>query len=190
MARLESGEAELQAVRMVATMMASSARTAPKARGVDDIQTVLVEGDDVEALARAMEDKAEEKPPYLSPVFRRDARNVRDSACVLLVGVTGEPKKIEQPFDCGACGYKTCKELLNARKQEGNDFSGPLCIFQAIDLGIALSSAVKLASELNIDNRLMYTLGAAAKRLQFLNADMIIGIPLSAGGKNPYFDRQ
>ena len=189
MARLESGEAELQAVRVVATMMASSARTAPKARGVDDIQTVLVEGDDVEALARAMEDKAEEKPLYLSPIFKRDARNVRNSACVLLVGVTGEPKKIEQPVDCGACGYKTCKQLLNARKQEGNDFSGPLCIFQAIDLGIAFSSAVKLASELNIDNRMMYTIGAAAKKLNLLDADIIIGLPLSITGKNIYFDR-
>ncbi len=189
MAKLKSSEAELQAVRMVATMMASSARTAPKGRGVDDIETVLVEGDDVEVLARTMEEKAEEKPSYLSPIFRRDAHNVRNSPCVLLVGVTGEPKKIEQPLDCGACGYSTCRQLLNARKQEGNDFSGPLCIFQAIDLGIALSSAVKLASELNIDNRLMYTLGAAANKLGILNADMVIGIPLSAGGKNPYFDR-
>jgi len=159
MAKLASEEAERQAIRVVATMMASSARTAPKARGVDDVQTLLVEGDDIEALARAMEDKAEEKPPY-------------------------------QPLDCGACGYKTCRRLLNARKKDGNDFSGPLCVFQAIDLGIALGSAVKLASELNVDNRLMYTVGAAARRLGLLNADVIIGIPLSAGGKNPYFDRQ
>jgi uncharacterized ferredoxin-like protein len=190
MAKLASDEVERQAIRVVATMMASSARTAPKGRGVDDVKTLLVEGDDIEALARAMEDKADEKPPYLSPAFRRDARNLRSSTYVLLVGVSGEPKKIDQPLDCGACGYKTCRRLLNARKKDGNDFSGPLCIFQAIDLGIALSSAVKLASELNVDNRLMYTVGAAARRLGLLNADVIIGIPLSAGGKNPYFDRQ
>lgn len=190
MAKLASDEVEGQAVRVVATMMASSARTAPKARGVDDVQTVLVDGDDVEALARAMEDKAEDKPPYLSPVFSRDARNLRGSTCVLLIGVTGKPKKMDQPLDCGACGYETCRRLLNARKKEGNDFSGPLCIFQAIDLGIALGSAVKLASELNVDNRLMYTIGAAARRLRFMDADVVIGIPLSTGGKNPYFDRQ
>jgi uncharacterized ferredoxin-like protein len=74
-------------------------------------------------------------------------------------------------------------------KREGEDFTGPVCIFQAIDLGIALGSAVKLAGELNIDNRIMYTVGAAAKKLNLLDSDLIIGIPLSVTGKNPYFDR-
>ena len=49
---------------------------------------------------------------------------------------------------------------------------------------------MKKASEMNIDNRLMYTLGAAAKELQLLDADVIVGIPLSATGKNIYFDRK
>jgi uncharacterized ferredoxin-like protein len=63
-------------------------------------------------------------------------------------------------------------------------------MFQAIDLGIALASAVKLASELNVDNRMMYTIGAAAKKLGLLDSDVIIGIPLSVSGKNIYFDRK
>jgi uncharacterized ferredoxin-like protein len=189
MARLKSEEAEREAVRMVAAMMASSARTAPKARGIDDIKTMIVDGSDLEPLASAMEDKAKERPPYLS-FFSRDAGNVRNSSCVLLIGVTGEPKKIKQPIDCGACGYRTCKKLLNARKQEGNDFTGPNCVAQAIDLGIALGSAVKLAGELNVDNRVMYTIGAAAKKLGLLDSDVIIGIALSVSGKNIYFDRK
>ena len=60
---------------------------------------------------------------------------------------------------------------------------------QAIDLGIALGSAVKLAAELSIDNRIMCTIGAAAKRLNLLDSDVVMGIPLSATGKNPFFDR-
>jgi uncharacterized ferredoxin-like protein len=32
--------------------------------------------------------------------------------------------------------------------------------------------------------------GAAAKKLRLLDSDIIIGIPLSATGKNIYFDRQ
>jgi len=32
----------------------------------------------------------------------------------------------------------------------------------------------------------MYTLGAAAKELELLDADVIIGIPLSVTGKNIY----
>ena len=58
-----------------------------------------------------------------------------------------------------------------------------------MDLGIALGSAVKTAADLNIDNRMMYTIGSAAKALGLLDADVIIGIPLSVSGKNIFFDR-
>ena len=47
----------------------------------------------------------------------------------------------------------------------------------------------KLAAELGIDNRIMYTVGAAAKALNLLDSDLIMGIPLSVTGKNPFFDR-
>ena len=188
MARFKREQSEKDAIKMAAALMAASARTAPKTRGVDAIESLIVDGDDLKELAAAMERKAQEKPSYLSSAFIRDANNLRNSSCVLLIGVTGNPKKIEQPFDCGACGYEGCERLAKARKRT-KDFSGPNCIFQAIDLGVALGSAVKLASELNIDNRIMYTIGASAKELRMLDSDVIIGIPLSTTGKSPYFDR-
>jgi len=54
---------------------------------------------------------------------------------------------------------------------------------------IALGSAAKTAGLLNIDNRIMYTIGAAARKLKLLDADVVIGFPLSVTGKSPYFDR-
>jgi uncharacterized ferredoxin-like protein len=188
MAILTSGEIEKEAVEMTASMMAVSARTAPKTRGVDSVKMIVLTGEDLEKLATAMERKVEEKSTEL-PGFKRDADNVRGSAAVLIIGVSRNPKRIELPLNCGACGYKNCKDLLAAGKREGEDFTGPVCIFQAIDLGIALGSAVKLAGELNIDNRIMYTVGAAAKKLNLLDSDLVIGIPVSVMGKNPYFDR-
>ena len=189
MGRFKSKQSEKNAVRMAAELMAASARTAPKARGVDAIESLILDGDDLEELAATMEREAAEKPSYLSLSFARDANSVRNSSCVLLIGVTGKPKKIKQPLDCGACGYKNCKSLTRA-KRYASDFSGPTCILQALDLGIALGSAAKLASELSIDNRMMYTIGATARKMRLLNSDVIIGIPLSVTGKNPYFDRQ
>jgi uncharacterized ferredoxin-like protein len=62
-------------------------------------------------------------------------------------------------------------------------------MFQLTDLGIALGSAAKTAGILNIDNRIMYTIGAAARRLKLLGSDVIMGFPLSVTGKSPYFDR-
>jgi len=188
MAILKSEKIEKDAVEMGASMMAVSARTAPKGRGIDSVKTLVLTGKDLEQLAVAMEKKVEEKSTEL-PFFKRDADNLRNSAAVLLIGVSRDPKRIELPLNCGACGYKSCQDLLAAGKREGEDFTGPLCVFQAMDLGIALGSAVKLAGELNIDNRIMYSVGAAAKKLELLDSDLIIGIPLSATGKNPYFDR-
>jgi len=189
MTQLKSNQVEKNAAAMTAALMAAAARTAPKTRGVDDIASLFLDGDDLEKLALAMEQEAANKPDYLA-TFKRDANNVRNSACVLLLGVTGEPKKIEQPLDCGACGYASCEHLSKARKHvQPKDFRGPLCIFQVMDLGIALGSAVKLAAELCIDTRMMYTIGVAAKGLGLLNSDVIIGIPLSVSGKSPYFDR-
>jgi len=188
MAIIKSENLERDALEMGASMMALSARTAPKTRGVDSVKTMVLTGKDLEQLAVAMEKKAKDKSVEL-PTFKRDAESVKKSASLLLIGVSRDPKRIELPLNCGACGYESCKALLAGGKRKGEDFTGPVCIFQAIDLGIALGSAAKLAGELNIDNRMMYTIGAAAKKLNLLDSDVIIGIPLSATGKNPYFDR-
>jgi uncharacterized ferredoxin-like protein len=37
------------------------------------------------------------------------------------------------------------------------------------------------------DFRIMYTIGATARKSKPLEADLVIGIPLSATGKNIYF---
>jgi uncharacterized ferredoxin-like protein len=185
MACLNSEKAEREAIMAVARLMAVSARTAPKARGLDLIKTLIVYGDEKERLAKAMEKRHEDDPDRLQ-FFKRNAEDVRNSVALLLIGVTGEPKKIESPLNCGACG-KNCLATMKAKKLDTGDARGPMCHFQSMDLGIALGSAVKTASDHNVDNRMMYSIGAAARRLELLDADLVIGIPLSAMGKNIYF---
>jgi uncharacterized ferredoxin-like protein len=58
-----------------------------------------------------------------------------------------------------------------------------------IDLGIAVGSAAKIASDLNVDNRIMRSIGDVADRMKLLEADYSLGIPISIKGKNIYFDR-
>ena len=183
---------EEEAVIEATKLMAVSARTAPKTRGVDRITTAMVMGEEKEQLALATEKKADRfVDERWKRSFKRDAENVSRSRAVLLVGVKGTiPPKPERPIDCGACGYPNCAAFIRAKKKTGNDFTGPLCVFEVLNLGIALGSAVKTASGLNVDNRIMYTVGAAAKALRLLDADLIIGVPVSATGKNIYFDRK
>ena len=183
-----SSKAEEDGILLAAKLIVTSARTAPKGRGVDRIVTAIVTGKEKERIVQAMEKQIEHKKNPL-PFFKENAESLRKSPVVLLIGVKGTvPKKPQDPLNCGACGHASCAEFIKAKKKKGEDYAGPICIFEAIDLGIALGSAVKLASELNIDNRVMYSIGAAAKTLGMLDADVIMGIPLSVSGKSIYFD--
>ena len=71
-------------------------------------------------------------------------------------------------------------------------FMGAPCVYATHDLGLAIGSAVALAADRRIDNRVMFSVGEAAYDLGFLPvaARIAMGIPLSATGKNPYYDRK
>jgi uncharacterized ferredoxin-like protein len=181
---IESNSGEKEALLEAAKYMLVAARTAPKTAGKDDILTLIVYGEEKDSIAEKMEEIAEERKIER---FRRDAKNVRDSEAVVLIGVRGTKS---MGLNCGACGYESCEEFESAKKKLGRDFVGPTCLFKALDLGIALGSAAKTASLLNVDNRIMYRIGTAALKLKMLpGATTIMGIPISAKGKSIYFDR-
>ncbi len=108
---------------------------------------------------------------------------MRDSQAMLLLSL-----KNSKPvgLNCGASGVSKCPELKSV---EGTEFAGPLCAWWLLDLGIALGSAVKTASMLNVDNRLMSCAGASARKLKLIEGEIVAGIPLSAGEKSIFFDR-
>jgi uncharacterized ferredoxin-like protein len=88
-------------------------------------------------------------------------------------------------LDCAACGSETCIEPNTV----DGEYKGPNCAFRLLDMGIAIGSAVKTAGMLNVDNRIMYRAGVVARELDLIDADIVMGIPLSATGKSIYFDR-
>ena len=181
---LDGKAQERQGLMETANLIAVSARTSPKSGGVDDILTSIVYGEELEALA---DDMAKIGVERNTDRWAQQAQNIRASDVIVLIGVRGTKSYVT---NCGACGHASCAEFNQAEKKLRQDFEGPTCIFKALDLGIAVGSAVKTASILNVDNRIFYRIGAAAKRLNYMpEASIIMGIPLSAKGKNPYFDR-
>jgi uncharacterized ferredoxin-like protein len=183
--KIESREAEKDALLEAAKFMVVAARTAPKTAGIDDVLAIIVHGKEKDTIAEKMEAISAKRK---IEGFKRDAKNVRDSEMVVLIGVRGS-KSIG--LSCGACGYRSCEEFDGAKKNFGRDFIGSTCVFKALDLGIALGSAVKTASILNVDNRIMYRIGTAAMKLKLLpEATVVVGIPVSAKGKSIYFDRK
>lgn len=173
----------MSALKTVAELMEVAARTAPKAQGKDFVVVSIVEGQDVMKLAQAMkafgEKKGETDP---KKGFLRDGNNTEHSEVVVLIGI-----KDATPLglNCGACGHEKCMKINTVRAE----FNGPQCAHRLLDMGIALGSAVKTASIMNVDNRIMYRIGTVAKQLGMIDADVVMGIPLSATGKSIYFDR-
>ncbi|MEM0359583.1 MAG: DUF2148 domain-containing protein [Candidatus Hadarchaeales archaeon] len=170
---------EKEGLLEVARLMALSARTAPKARGRDHLRIRILTIPEKEKLAEKMEEMANQYE-----FFRRDAKNIRTANTVLLIGLVGEPMDL----NCGACG-RSCEEIRKEGKKEGRGCAGPICVVDALNLGIALGSAAKTASLLNVDNRMMFSAGVAARKAGLMEADVVIALPLSATGKNPFFDR-
>ncbi|WP_165847766.1 ferredoxin domain-containing protein [Ammonifex thiophilus] len=162
--------------------MALSARTAPKSRGEDYLVLRVLTGEEVVRLGEAMIDYGKKTG---KKNFDRDGDNVKRSTAVLLIGL-----KDAKPLglNCGACGWDSCQALSSP--QEGPEFKGPHCFWRAVDLGIAVGSAVKTASLHNVDNRIMYRAGVVARQLGLIEADVVLAVPLSASGKNIYFDRK
>ena len=169
---------EKEALLEVARLMAAAARTAPKAKGVDNILTMIVDGDDKDAVAAEMRRIAESDAP--DPVFMRDAGSVDASDFVVLIAVKDNHATI--PY-CGICGFENCAAAIEA---------GAACAFNTSDLGTAACSACAVASHHWIDNRLMYTVGRAAQDLGLFGTKvrMCYGIPISARGKSIYYDRK
>ncbi len=176
---------ESEVLETLAKSILLAARTAPKAKGVDDIITALVEKEDIEVLASAMEKLADEKGAGFI-FLKRDAANLRNAGAAVLIGVKTSGAA---GLNCGACGFETCAEMLNRQRVEV-DFRGPNCMFKYADLGIAVGAAVAKAKDFCIDNRVMYSVGAAARVSGLLDADVVFGIPLSVTGKNIFFDRK
>ena len=176
---VENKQAEKEAILEAAKLMAVAARTAPKTKGIDNIKTAILTDPQKEELCKKMDELSNEYG-----FFKRDAENLRASEAVLLVGLSAEPLGL----NCGACGMN-CDKMKQQAKKEGKGYKGPNCIMDVLNLGIALGSVAKTASLLNIDNRLMFSIGVAARKSGIMNRDLIIGIPLSASGKNIFFDR-
>ncbi len=178
MSYITDKEVKHNSLLKVAEEMLIAARTAPKARGVDNIEMAIVEKESLERIARKMEEIG--KSLHLN-AFIRDAANLYNTPVMVILGT--HIKSIGL-IKCGMCGFENCKE-------KDKHPSHP-CVYNTNDLGIAVGSAVSVAMDKRVDNRIMYTAGQAILDLNIMGDGIKIafGIPLSASSKNIYFDRK
>jgi uncharacterized ferredoxin-like protein len=176
-----------EASLMAAQLMAAAMRTAPKAGGKDFLEIVVV--DEQAVLQRIAGRMAEYAPDSTNePFWLRDAANIAACHALVLVGLR---RFTTAGYDCGGCGYATCAEFSRHRKEDNKEmgYTGPHCIMRMMDIGVALAAAAKTASLLSIDNRVQQRVGATARHLGVIDADVVMGIPIGIFGKNIFFDR-
>ena len=151
--------------------------TAPKAKGLDDVRVIYVDGEDILRLAAFMKEWGGKNNRQ---GFIRDSANAEKAAAIVVLGA----KKVFMNLDCAMCGAKNCQE---AQSKDIN------CIFPVCDMGIAVGSGVSLAMEMGLDNRVMYSIGLAAVKTGLFNDPAIrvaMGVPFSVASKNIFFDRK
>ena len=168
-----------EAVISVAHRMLIAARTAPKGKGVDNIVAAVLTGDEIKAVADHLHKMVDEK--RASKFFGRDAENIMHAPALILLGTRISTMGLSP---CGSCGFGSCAEK--------NKYPDVPCAFNTGDLGIAIGSAVSVAMDNRVDNRIMYTVGIAVREMGLLGDDVkiIYGIPLASESKNPFFDRK
>lgn len=177
-----------ETIETVINLMAASAMTAPKAGGKDCLEIVaLTNSEDLHKVADEMRKYAHNssKENY----WHRDAVNTENAQGLLLIGLAGP---VTAGYDCGGCGYRTCKDFEDSRELKDFEmgYTGPHCIMRMMDIGVALASAAKQASLFNVDNRVQQRVGAAARALGYIDCEVAMGIPVSISGKSIFYDRK
>lgn len=180
----ECHDAEIATIKMAADQMMTAAKTAPKASGVDDVVCCALTGEDKDELADEMRRIGQTNDQLA--FFIRDAGNIDDSPVVVLFGAKDVRFGISEA--CQMCGFASC----SANAKGGDTASGGRCVLPVTDLGIALGSAVTVAQEMRVDNRIMFSVGKAALNLGILgeNIRVAYGVPLYTGSKNIFRDRK
>lgn len=166
--------------------MTLAAQTSYRFNDRNNLTMVVLSGEDLVPIAEYCYASGD-----LSPLAARDGRNLmqlmKEPAFLLIIG---DKRKSEFNYNCGACGYKTCAELNKAEVVESLTANGPSCQFKNINMNIAANAAAATAHRLGLFCRVFSTLAMSARALEIIpDVDMAISVAVSAGTKNPFFDR-
>ena len=178
MKMINEQETRDETLKAIGQKMMVAARTAPKGKGIDNMEIALVEKDTIKAISDKLKELGEK---YDLGGFKRDAENILSAPAMILLGTRKKALGLKR---CGMCGFENCAE-----KEKHLNIP---CVFNTGDLGIAIGSAVSIAADNRVDNRIMYSVGQAVVEMGLFPEDIsiIYGIPISASAKNPFFDRK
>ena len=162
------------AVIDIAEKMIIAAKTAPKGRGIERLSYLLITGNELKTISEKMAAISKDNNV---PFLARDAGNLLKAEALVLIGASYNPRNVQL---CTHCGFGCDKKPAEVP-----------CTTTMVDMGIAIGSAVNIASHYHVDNRVMYSIGLAVVELGLFPKEIrtVFGIPLSVSEKNIFFDR-
>jgi uncharacterized ferredoxin-like protein len=184
-----------------AQQCAMAALKAPQLTGTSDIKIEILTGEDIDPIIEMLGILGEDNTVCFGD--NKTLQSCKDKGTlpvILLMGGTGLGTS-SLGWDCGACGFATCKEhnaYVEEERQKPVDFTrpsafgtpGPVCVWKAIDVGMALDWAATAAYQLNIENRAMMSVGAISQALGYLaGCEISIGMCVGPCESEVYYNR-
>ena len=134
---------------------------APQITGKTSIETEILWGEDLEPILAVIEPVAKAARYFLwdYETLKRCC-DKGESPVVINIGATVNRSNLN--WNCGACGFPTCKEFNSyAREQGSGQLGGPSCNWKILDFAIACDWACAAAWQYKVDNRIMGSIGFA-----------------------------
>ncbi len=186
MAIREMDDLVQQGLERAVELMTLAAHNSIRLGGRNTIKMITVGREEMEMIAEFCFSLGD-----MSPLAARDGRHMIElikEPCSLLI--IGDKRRSYFNYDCGACGYSTCRELNRAEQVESLTARGPSCQFRNINMNLAASAAACAAWRLGLHCRVFSTFGFAALAMEIIDdVDLVVSVSVSAAKKDPYFDR-
>jgi len=176
----------------VAKSIALAIHKAPQITGKTKIEAEIVWGEDLEPIIDVMGPVAKVMR-YVQWDYEtiKNCYEKGESPVIILIG--GKISSSNLNWNCGACGFSTCKEF-NAYSKEykgGGQLGGPSCNWKVLDWAMACDWACASAWQHRVDNRIMGSVGFATNALGFMpNMDAQLGLALGPPRDMVYYSRE
>lgn len=193
MPRYNGKEAAQEQLLNVAKSMVQAAYKAPLTTGRINLQAEIVTGEDLVPIIEILGVLAKVSQ-FVAWDYTALKESYESGFPPVLVLIGADATLSETAWNCGACGFASCKEF-NAFAKENNGRGlvggGPSCNWKILDLGIACDWAAAAAWHHNVDNRVQGSTGSAAATLGYMpGTSAIMGISVGPCKELVWYSRE
>lgn len=175
----------------VAKSIVLAIHKAPQITGKTEIETEILWGKDIEPILAVMEPVAA-AVRYAQWDYETIKRCYEKGESPVIIIIGAKLNVSNLGWNCGACGFNTCKEFnAYAKTVSGGQLGGPCCNWKLLDCAIACDWACAAAWHYKIDNRIMGSVSFALGALNYMpDVNVKLGLTLGPARDMVYYNRE